>query len=105
MVYVSDLENVLARYYLQYKPVMKTIDPSTYENQKIHKILLGGVAPRPIAFASTINKEGQVNLSPFSFYNAFGVNPTTLIFSPSRRGVGAEPGDIVRFLSIETGFL
>lgn len=65
---------------------MKTIDPSTYENHKIHKILLGGVAPRPIALASTIDKEGQVNLSPFSFYNAFGVNPTTLIFSPSRRG-------------------
>lgn len=65
---------------------MLRIDPSTYPNQKLHKILLGGVAPRPIAFASTIDKKGQVNLSPFSFYNAFGVNPTTLIFSPSRRG-------------------
>ena len=65
---------------------MLTIDPSSYENQKIHKILLGGVAPRPIAFASTIDKDGNINLSPFSFYNAFGVNPTTLIFSPSRRG-------------------
>jgi flavin reductase (DIM6/NTAB) family NADH-FMN oxidoreductase RutF len=65
---------------------MQTIDPSTYDNQKIHKILLGGVAPRPIAFASTIDSNGLVNLSPFSFYNAFGVNPTTLIFSPSRRG-------------------
>lgn len=65
---------------------MLKIDPSEYPNQKLHKILLGGVAPRPIAFASTIDKNGQVNLSPFSFYNAFGVNPTTLIFSPSRRG-------------------
>lgn len=65
---------------------MLKIDPSSYPNQKLHKILLGGVAPRPIAFASTIDKKGQVNLSPFSFYNAFGVNPTTLIFSPSRRG-------------------
>lgn len=65
---------------------MLRIDPSTYPNQKLHKILLGGVAPRPIAFASTIDKKGLVNLSPFSFYNAFGVNPTTLIFSPSRRG-------------------
>jgi len=65
---------------------MLTIDPLEYPNPKVHKILLGGVAPRPIAFASTIDKNGQVNLSPFSFYNAFGVNPTTLIFSPSRRG-------------------
>lgn len=65
---------------------MLTIDPSEYPNSKIHKILLGGVAPRPIAFASTIDNNGKVNLSPFSFYNAFGVNPTTLIFSPSRRG-------------------
>ncbi len=65
---------------------MLKIDPTDYPNQKLHKILLGGVAPRPIAFASTIDKNGHVNLSPFSFYNAFGVNPTTLIFSPSRRG-------------------
>jgi flavin reductase (DIM6/NTAB) family NADH-FMN oxidoreductase RutF len=65
---------------------MKNIDPSGISNLEVHKILLGGVAPRPIAFASTIDKNGIVNLSPFSFYNAFGVNPTTLIFSPSRRG-------------------
>jgi flavin reductase (DIM6/NTAB) family NADH-FMN oxidoreductase RutF len=52
----------------------------------MHKLLLGSVAPRPIAFASTVNSKGEVNLSPFSFYNAFGVTPTTLIFSPSRRG-------------------
>jgi flavin reductase (DIM6/NTAB) family NADH-FMN oxidoreductase RutF len=49
-------------------------------------MILGAVAPRPIAFASTIDKDGNPNLSPFSFFNAFGVNPTTLIFSPSRRG-------------------
>lgn len=65
---------------------MLKIDPTEYPNQKLHKILLGGIAPRPIAFASTIDNGGNVNLSPFSFYNAFGVNPTTLIFSPSRRG-------------------
>ena len=65
---------------------MIEIDPAEYGNQKLFKLLLGGVAPRPIAFAATIDKEGNHNLSPFSFYNAFGVNPTTLIFSPSRRG-------------------
>lgn len=65
---------------------MLKIDPNTYGNQKLFKLLLGGIAPRPIAFASTIDKDGNHNLAPFSFYNAFGVNPSTLIFSPSRRG-------------------
>ncbi len=65
---------------------MRDIDPNEYGNQNLHKLLLGGVAPRPIAFASTVDKKGNPNLSPFSFYNAFGVNPSTLIFSPSRRG-------------------
>lgn len=65
---------------------MKQIDPKSISNTDLHKILLGGVAPRPIAFASTVDADGNPNLSPFSFYNAFGVNPSTLIFSPSRRG-------------------
>lgn len=43
------------------------------------------VAPRPICFASTINKEGNVNLSPFSFFNLFSSNPPIVVFSPSRR--------------------
>lgn len=64
---------------------MLKIDPIEYGNQKLAKLLLSGVAPRPIAFASTVDKEGNHNLAPFSFYNAFGVNPSTLIFSPSRR--------------------
>lgn len=65
---------------------MKQIDPNKFGNQNLHKLLQGGVAPRPIALASTIDTQGNPNLSPFSFYNIFGVNPTTLIFSPSRRG-------------------
>ncbi len=44
------------------------------------------IAPRPICFASTIDKEGNVNLSPFSFFNLFSTNPPIVIFSPSRRG-------------------
>ena len=43
------------------------------------------IAPRPICFASTIDKEGKVNLSPFSFFNLFSSNPPVIIFSPSRR--------------------
>jgi len=44
------------------------------------------IAPRPIALASTINAAGNVNLSPFSFFNLFSYNPAIVIFSPSRRG-------------------
>lgn len=47
--------------------------------------MTSAVGPRPIAFASTISKDGQVNLSPFSFFNAFGSNPPVLVFSPVRR--------------------
>lgn len=66
---------------------MKTnsIDPDSISVQQLHVLLLGSVAPRPIAFASTVDAAGNPNLSPFSFFNAFGVNPSTLIFSPSRR--------------------
>jgi flavin reductase (DIM6/NTAB) family NADH-FMN oxidoreductase RutF len=52
---------------------------------QLHQYLLGAVAPRPICFASTVNARGDVNLSPYSFFNVFGSNPTTLIFSPSRK--------------------
>lgn len=65
---------------------MQTIDPNQIPSQHLHRLLLGAIAPRPIALASTIDKEGNPNLSPFSCFNVFGINPTTLIFSPSRRG-------------------
>ena len=65
---------------------MQTIDPNQIPSQHLQRLLLGTIAPRPIAFASTIDMEGIPNLSPFSCFNVFGVNPTTLIFSPSRRG-------------------
>lgn len=65
---------------------VKSLDPSTLLLPELHKLLLSSVAPRPIAFVSTIDNAGNHNLSPFSFFNAFGINPTTLIFSPSRRG-------------------
>lgn len=64
---------------------MKTINPKEISTSEFHAYLLGSVAPRPIAFVSTIDQNGQVNLSPFSFFNVFGVNPPTLVFSPARR--------------------
>ncbi|UBZ07828.1 flavin reductase family protein [Salegentibacter mishustinae] len=65
---------------------MLTIDPKEVSTGKLHRYLLGAIGPRPIAFASTIDAEGRPNLSPFSFFNVFGSNPPTLIFSPARRG-------------------
>ncbi|TNE79516.1 MAG: flavin reductase family protein [Bacteroidetes bacterium] len=64
---------------------MLSIDPHAIPTAKLHAYLLSSVAPRPICFASTVDAEGNVNLSPYSFFNVFGSNPTTLIFSPSRR--------------------
>lgn len=64
---------------------MLTIIPTEIPTGKFHSYLLGAIAPRPIAFASTIDAEGNPNLSPFSFFNVFGSNPPTLIFSPARR--------------------
>ncbi|RFS22423.1 flavin reductase family protein [Chitinophaga silvatica] len=64
---------------------MMQIDPSLIKTSELHAYLLGAVAPRPICFASTIDQDGRPNLSPFSFFNVFGSNPATLIFSPARR--------------------
>lgn len=65
---------------------MLTLNPKEIPVAKMHSYLLGAVTPRPIAFASTVDKAGNVNLSPFSFFNCFGANPPILIFSPARRG-------------------
>lgn len=64
---------------------MKTITPKELPLAEFHNALLTAIAPRPICFASTIDAAGNPNLSPFSFFNIFGSNPTTLIFSPARR--------------------
>lgn len=64
---------------------MITIDPKDVSLPDLQGFLQSAVAPRPIAFASSVDKEGNVNLSPFSFFNVFGTNPPTLIFAPNRR--------------------
>ena len=68
-------------------------EPKDLTVREVHRLLLGGVAPRPIAFVSTISKDGINNLSPFSFFNAFGANPPIVAFSPSRRGRDASLKD------------
>jgi flavin reductase (DIM6/NTAB) family NADH-FMN oxidoreductase RutF len=64
---------------------MLRVDPKSIPVGKMHSLLLGAVTPRPIAFASTVDLAGNVNLSPFSFFNCFGANPPILVFSPSSR--------------------
>jgi flavin reductase (DIM6/NTAB) family NADH-FMN oxidoreductase RutF len=64
---------------------MRTIGPKDKPLAEFHNMLLTAVSPRPICFASTIDKDGNPNLSPFSFFNVFGSNPVTFIFSPARR--------------------
>lgn len=88
------------------------IDPAEVHHSVFHGFLLSAVTPRPIAFASTVDASGQVNLSPFSFFNCFSANPPVLVFSPSRRGrdntvkhtfenVGAVPEVVINLVNFE----
>lgn len=65
--------------------MLKTLDPAELAIRDLHSVLLSTITPRPIALASTVDAEGKVNLSPFSFFNVFSANPPILIFSPARR--------------------
>ena len=65
--------------------MIKTIDVSSGETAGLYQYLSAAVTPRPIAFVGTVDKNGNKNLSPFSFFNVFSINPPILIFSPVRR--------------------
>ncbi|MFK7786561.1 MAG: flavin reductase family protein [Crocinitomicaceae bacterium] len=71
---------------LALESIMVTINPSEIPVPKLHHYLLGSVGPRPIAFASTVDADGNDNLAPFSFFNVFSANPPIMIFSPARSG-------------------
>ncbi len=64
---------------------MLTLQTKDLSPQQTQMFLQYAVAPRPIAFVSTVDEEGNVNLSPFSFFNLFSSNPPILVFSPARR--------------------
>jgi flavin reductase (DIM6/NTAB) family NADH-FMN oxidoreductase RutF len=76
----------------------KSFDPTQMSIPEIQGMLLTGIAPRPIALASTIDKNGNVNLAPFSFFNAFSANPPILCFSASRSGRTGETKDTYKNL-------
>jgi flavin reductase (DIM6/NTAB) family NADH-FMN oxidoreductase RutF len=65
---------------------MLTLNPKDLDARVFYSYLTGTVAPRPIAFVSSIDKAGNVNLSPFSFFNIMGINPPLLVFAPNNRG-------------------
>ena len=65
---------------------MLSLDPKELTIQRLHQLLLGAIGPRPIAFASTLDAQGNANLAPFSFFNVFSANPPILVFSPARSG-------------------
>ncbi len=65
---------------------MKTVHLQDISIPEVHHLLLGSVGPRPICFASTVDKDGNRNLAPFSFFNIFSANPPIAIFSPAKSG-------------------
>lgn len=75
---------------------MKSFEPKDLSTSKMHSYLLSAIAPRPIALASTLNKKGVPNLSPFSYFNVFSANPPILIFSPARRVRGNTTKDTLQ---------
>ncbi len=72
---------------------MLSITPSEIATPDLHQYLLGAVGPRPICFASTIDKDGNHNLAPFSFFNVFSAKPPIAIFSPNLSGRSGKAKD------------
>jgi flavin reductase (DIM6/NTAB) family NADH-FMN oxidoreductase RutF len=79
---------------------MRRIDPKEVKTRDLHQYLLGSVAPRPIAFVSTLDENGIANLAPYSFFNCFSSNPPILVFSSNRRVVDNTTKDTLRNIKI-----
>ena len=71
----------------------KEINPKDLDVKSIYHLLISGVSPRPIAFVGSLDKNGNSNLAPFSFFNAFGANPPIIGFSPALSGRTGLPKD------------
>ena len=75
---------------------MRVITPGEVETKDLHQYILGAVAPRPIAFVSTVDNNGVPNIAPYSFFNAFSSNPPVLVFTSNR--IHSEPSGKVTLL-------
>jgi flavin reductase (DIM6/NTAB) family NADH-FMN oxidoreductase RutF len=80
--------------------MMRVIDPKDCPVRQLHQYLVGAVAPRPIAFVSTVDREGRPNLAPYSFFNVFSSNPPTLVFSSNRKVQDGQTKDTLQ--NVET---
>lgn len=69
------------------------IDLSTLPHRSAYKLLTGTVIPRPIAWVSSVNREGRPNLAPYSFFNVVSADPPVLVFSPGVRSTDSRPKD------------
>ncbi len=72
--------------------------PEDKNRRELHHLLLSCIAPRPIAFVSTLSADGVPNLAPFSFFNCFSSHPPVVVFSPSYRGTDGSAKDTLRNL-------
>ncbi|HKO22842.1 MAG TPA: flavin reductase family protein [Candidatus Eisenbacteria bacterium] len=71
-------------------PKLREIDPAAVPSADLYALLTGIVVPRPIAFVSSLSSTGAANLAPFSFFNAGGANPPSLVFSTVTSGAGRD---------------
>lgn len=61
-------------------------DPNELKFSEVHKLMIGSIVPRPIAFVSTVSRTGRNNIAPFSYFNGVCSKPPTIMFAPARRG-------------------
>ena len=80
----QDRQEVILKFAIHLRNML-TLDPRQLDTARLHQYMLGAIGPRPIALASTMDANGNPNLSPFSFFNVFSANPPIMIFSPARR--------------------
>lgn len=80
---------------------MKTIFPDNTSSRDLHQYLLGAIAPRPIAFVSTIDNKGIKNLAPFSYFNAISSTPPILVFSVNRNPDGSKKDTLLNIEETE----
>src|SRR5579885_2359892 len=81
---------------------MRSFDPDIVPHHEFHRLLVGGLPPRQITLVASLDRDGLVNLSPFSFFNVFGVNPAVVCFSPAYSGrTGAPKHTMLNVLETE----
>ena len=76
------------------------IDVSSTDVVAVYRAIVGVVTPRPIAWVTTVDGQGRVNLAPFSFFNAFGANPPVVVFSPTLRRDGTKKDTLLNLEAV-----